>query len=216
MNSVDLFRIYINNFHISVDLNFVVIILLVLIWVIYFFFLRKNSSHFDLFSPEVQLSVPLGGLGSISIKADYSTLQIAYTAWVELITRKAGLLIDEDNDVIADIYSSWYQLFTKMRELIKTVPGPHLQKENTKKLIQLLIGTLNSGLRPHLTKWQAKFNMWYKNELTKDENKDKTPQQIQRGYPEYNELMKDLVLINAQMVDYTNQLHKLVKLEAKK
>lgn len=212
MNPIDIFRIYWSGSHIGVDVN-VWIILVFFIMAIVVFLIKAGSSFFDFFSPEIELSVPLGGLGSISIKADYSISQIAYTAWTELITRKAGLPIDIEHDVIAEVYNSWYQLFGKMRELIQTVPAPHLKKENTQKLVVLLIDTLNKGMRPHLTKWQAKFRRWYEAELLKEENKSKTPQEIQKMYPEYQALTKDLLLINGQMVEYAIQLKKLIKLD---
>ena len=177
--------------------------------------MKFGTSLFDSFSPEIELNVPLGGLGSISIKTDYAVAQIAYTAWAELITRKAGLPLDTNNDVIGEVYASWYELFGKIRELIKTVPAKELKKENTKKLVVLLVDTLNKGLRPHLTLWQAKFNKWYKSELEKEENKAVAPQVIQRNFPEYNVLMSDLLLINGQLVEYTNELKKIVKLENK-
>ena len=78
-----------------------------------------------------------------------------------------------------------------------------------------MVDTLNKGLRPHLTLWQAKFNKWYKSELEKEENKAVAPQVIQRNFPEYNVLMSDLLLINGQLVEYTNELKKIVKLENK-
>lgn len=46
-------------------------------------------------------------------------------------------------------------------------------KENTKNqpykidLIKLTERVLNVGLRPHLTKWQAKYRKWYNNEFIK-------------------------------------------------
>ncbi len=212
MTSFDLFRIYFDNWHLGVDVNTFVIAGIALICLISFLIKGKNSFS-EFWLPEVQLSVPLGGFGSVSIKADYTISQIAYTAWAELITRKAGLPIEIEDDVISEIYTSWYQLFGRMRELIKTIPAYQLRKENTKKLVRLLIDSLNKGLRPHLTKWQARFNKWYQNELTKEENKLKSPQEIQKNYPEYKELIADLIVINQQMVSYASELKKLVKLD---
>ena len=211
-STTDIFRIYWSSYHLSADVN-VFILIGVGVLIVIFAIARHSNGLSGFFSPEIQLSIPLGGLGSVSLKADYSITQIAYTAWAELITRKAGLPIDPQDDVIVEVYSSWYQLFGTMRELIKTIPAPHLRKKNTKVLINLLIGTLNKGLRPHLTKWQAKFKAWYDHELARGENVGKTPQEIQRSYPEYKELMTDLLNINKEMVVYTNELKKLVKLE---
>ena len=64
------------------------------------------------------------GIGSnrVTIKPNYQDMQIAYELWVELSTRKIGLPIDLDNDVIEEIYDSWYEFFKLTRELVKCIP----------------------------------------------------------------------------------------------
>ena len=54
----------------------------------------------------------------IKIKPNYTNIDIAYKIWVELNTRKIGLAIDFDNDVIVEIYKSWYQFFGITREFM--------------------------------------------------------------------------------------------------
>jgi len=53
------------------------------------------------------------GIGSqkIKIKPSNEDLQIAYKLWVELSTRKIGIKIDEEHDVIIEVYNSWYEFF---------------------------------------------------------------------------------------------------------
>src|SRR5689334_20433816 len=51
------------------------------------------------------------GANKVKIRPNHEDLQIAYRLWVELKTRKLGLLFEEDHDVIADVYSSWYDFF---------------------------------------------------------------------------------------------------------
>lgn len=75
-------------------------------------------------------------------------------------------------------------------------------------LIELTEKVLNVGLRPHLTKWQAKFRRWYgKNEPSEDESR--TPQEIQRSYPEYSLLMEDLINTNEKMIEYKELMKKI-------
>ncbi|EKD94413.1 MAG: hypothetical protein ACD_26C00063G0001, partial [uncultured bacterium] len=83
------------------------------------------------------------------------------------------------------------------------------KEKNTQILVDLLIDSLNKGLRPHLTEWQAKFRKWYTIELEDKQNKTKTPQDIQKKYPQYKKLIFDLVKVNKQMVAYTNEIKKL-------
>ncbi len=115
---------------------------------------------------------------------------------------------DLENDVIVEVYNSWYVLFGEIRNLVKEIPAGQIKDENTQKLVNLLVDSLNKGLRPHLTKWQAKFRKWYDNEVKKHD--DKTPQEIQKMYPLHNDLIHDLLVINQQMVAYTVELKKII------
>jgi len=164
----------------------------------------------DRFKSDVELEVKLGGIGKVKIKPNHEVKQIAHKAWVELKTRKAGLLIDKDNDVISDIYKSWYLLFSEVRTLTRDVPASKLSDPDTKKLVELLVDTLNDGLRPHLTMWRAKYERWYDKAVADTKHDSLTPQDIQSQYPQYQELVDDMIKINKQLVQYTNEIKKLV------
>ncbi|MBI3618968.1 hypothetical protein HY213_02955 [Candidatus Peregrinibacteria bacterium] len=166
-------------------------------------FFRRNRYY------ETELTIQLGGIGTIKLKSNHEIAQIAHKAWSELITRKAGLPFDPEHDVIAEVYDSWYELFGTIRALIKEVPANLLKDRNTKQLTKLLVDALNKGMRPHLTKWQARFRRWYERQIIGDKNLDRPPQDIQKDYPHYAELIEDLVKINKQLVDYTTELQKL-------
>ena len=203
--------------HISVDNNFSLnikigallliflavagIIVTILKWVL-------NKDGLPIF--ETELNIPLGGIGSIKIKSNQEVKQIAHKAWAELATRKIGLSFDPKNDVIIEVYSSWYQLFQEVRSLIKEIPSSHIKNKSTRELVDILVKTLNEGLRPHLTKWQAKFKRWYEFEIQKSSNASKTPQEIQRRFPQYKELTDELLTINKQLASYINELKKLI------
>src|SRR5205807_2700637 len=106
--------------------------------------------------------VQLGGIGTVKIRPSYEDIQVAHQAWIELVTRKAALPFEERNDVIAEVYDSWYALFREMRNLTKTIPAERVRgSKDTQALVRLLVDALNHGLRPHLTKWQARFRRWY-------------------------------------------------------
>jgi hypothetical protein len=158
---------------------------------------------------DINLEISLGNIGKVSIKPNYEVRQIAHKAWVELKTRKAGLPIDKDNDVISDVYESWYNLFGEIRTLTRDVPASKLRNPDTKKLVELLIDTLNEGLRPHLTRWQAQYRWWYEKAVTKSDYESLTPQDIQNKYPKYNDLVEDMLSINQELVQYTEEIKKL-------
>lgn len=200
----DLVRLELTDSGIQITFGFVFVFLLVLAYVALHFFLRKRWTRIQL----VEAEIALGGIGKIKIKPSYEDVQVAHRAWVELATRKAALLFDEENDVIVEIFDSWYELFGRMRELVKEIPAHQLRSSrDTRELVRVLVDALNNGLRPLLTQWQAKFRRWYEAEL--DNQKGVAPQAIQRQYPEYKALVKDLKVVNPQIVEYARFLKRL-------
>ena len=180
-----------------------VVITLVLIWGISFLmkqclkYVNKKSLTID----EVNL-----GIGNSSVKISYSKKdqEIAYKLWVELSTRKIGLRFDKENDVIKEVYDSWYTFFETARELLKDIPGNRIPYSGD--LIELTEKVLNIGLRPHLTKWQAKYRRWYEEELKRNSG---TPQDIQKKYPEYDALVEDLIETNEKMIEYKKLMKRI-------
>ena len=140
--------------------------------------------------------------------------QVAYAIWVELSTRKIGLPIDFEHDVITEIYDSWYEFFSVTRELVKGVPIAQVKRDSTQAIIRLSIEVLNEGLRPHLTRWQARFRRWYEHELKRlDQSADEKvidPQQIQVHFPQYDALKDDMERVNQALVRYRAKMRELV------
>lgn len=207
MNWKEIIKIYLTD-HYSLSIEFGSIFLVFILIFIVIFLIKLFLKSKLGFKHDIELNISLGGIGGVKIKPNHELEQIAHKAWTELITRKAGLQFDLENDVIVEVYNSWYVLFGEVRNLVKEIPVGQIKNENTQKLIGLLVDSLNKGLRPHLTKWQAKFRKWYDNEIKKHD--DKTPQEIQKMYFLYNDLIHDLIIINQQMVSYTNELKKLI------
>ena len=170
--------------------------------------IRSPGGRFSTFEiDEAELGL---GQQKIKFKPNLDDLQIAFKLWTEIKTRKIGLPVDEDNDVIVEVYNSWYEFFGITRELIKSIPVSKLRKnESTQQIVRLSIRILNDEIRPHLTRWQARFRSWYARRL--DANDEAlTPQELQREYPEYEELISDLRSVNEKLVVYSNILHELV------
>ena len=155
------------------------------------------------------MNISIANIGNISIEKNKDISRIAHKAWVEIMTRKVGLLFEEDKDVIVEVYNSWYSLFGIIRDLLKEIE-PRKKDKDLEKLENILIKTLNFGLRPHLTKWQAKYRRWYNQEIEKEVNSQLSPQEIQKKYKRYNELITDLKETNKQMVQFAEELKKLV------
>lgn len=156
------------------------------------------------------------GVGSskFKFKPNITDRQVAYAIWVELSTRKIGLPIDLDHDVVAEVYDSWYNYFSVTRELIKGIPANQVKRQSTQAIIRLSIEVLNEGLRPHLTQWQARFRTWYNRELKRYEASTGTdsldPQQIQATFPQFTELRADLERVNESLIRYRRKMKELV------
>ena len=202
---------YLNSISITVTLDNIIvasILIILIVIVIYFiygtikFFLKKKFKI-------VTMNINIANIGSVSIEKNRDISKIAHKAWVEIMTRKVGLLFEEDKDVIVEVYNSWYALFELIRELLKEIE-PRKKDTEIEKLEDILIKTLNYGLRPHLTKWQAKFRRWYEQEIGIEENQKLSPQEIQRKYDKYDELVEDLKKTNKQMVQFAEELKKLI------
>ncbi len=157
----------------------------------------------------VKLNIPLGNVGSVELRPNNEDVQIAHRIWTELVTRKAAQPIDVDHDVIVEIYNSWYALFGRVRQLISDIPGHMMRKEkSTQQLVRIATQTLNEGLRPHLTRWQARFRHWY--DSCPAEMKQKCPQDCQKEFPQYAELIADIKIVNGQLIQYASELEKII------
>ena len=212
-NEMDIIRLFLDkNYNIYIFVNkwlllLFFIIIIFLIWLFRLF--KKNDKSL---TKVYYIDEAIIGIGNqkIKIKPNYEDMQIAYKLWIELSTRKIGLPIDFDNDVIIEIYNSWYEFFRITRELVKEIPVLKVRKnESTQDLVKIAIEVLNKGLRPHLTKWQAKFRKWYTEEIEKEENKELSPQEIQQKYPEYKKLINEMQEVNKKLIEYRKILKKL-------
>lgn len=154
------------------------------------------------------------GTGKLRLKPNMTDRQVAYAIWVELSTRKIGLPIDFEHDVIVEIYNSWHDFFGVTRELVKSIPVNKVRHKSTQKIIKLSIEVLNEGLRPHLTMWQARFRRWYESELNKTSGDLVIdPQEIQQKFPKYDELKANMEQVNRRLMSYRENMRRLVMTE---
>jgi hypothetical protein len=158
----------------------------------------------------VEADVSLGHIGHLKLKPNIEDLQIAHRIWTELVTRKAAIPINPEQDVIMEVYDSWYTLFGRIRDLIADIPAERIRRsESTKKLVWTATQTLNEGLRPHLTRWQAEFRNWMKQHEM--DLKEKSPQEVQKGFPNYATLVAELREVNRGLVQYAEALERIAR-----
>lgn len=180
-----------------------VILLVVVVWQVLQY--RGYFKSFEIDQAEI-------GIGQLKFKLapNDTDRQIAYKIWVELSTRKIGLAIDLEFDVVEEVYDSWHTFFGITRELIKDVPVRKFRRPATEKIVGMSIEVLNEGLRPHLTKWQARFRRWYERQAKQEDFALKTPQEIQQEFPAFKDLAEDLLLVNKKLVAYRAKMRQLV------
>ena len=201
-----------DNFTFSLILNIWVILVVVALffiirWAIKYF---KGKQSVDKDIIPIKLKYKLGG-GEIEyqIVRNYQNIEIAHKIYIELITRKAAIQIEEEKDVIVEVYNSWYSLFQITRSELKSFNGKLLKDNNTsQELVRLLTDILNKGLRPHLTEYQARFRKWYSEQLEKNEGK--SPQIIQSEFEDINELLNSMKEVNKTLIEYSEQLKKII------
>jgi len=184
--------------------------LLILGAMVLLFLARRYLTDFRGPSWEIDQAEVGAGAGKITLRPNMVDRQVAYAIWVELSTRKIGLPIDLDHDVIAEVYDSWFQFFTITRDLLKTIPVSKVQDASTQQIIKLSINVLNEGLRPHLTTWQARFRRWYENEISQQAKLAEAPQLVQLDFPKYAELTADLLEINQRLIKYRAAMKKII------
>lgn len=192
------------NLHLTPLPLIAIAVIIFLCWLGFRWLAARRLSDFEIDGAELGF-----GDHKISFKPNDTDRQIAYSIWVELSTRKIGLPIEIEDDVIAEVYDSWYSFFGVTRELIKDIPVSKVRGDSTGKIIDLSIEVLNEGLRPHLTKWQARFRHWYDAQLEKKE--DASPQELQKKFPEYDALCSDILAVNNRLIKYRMKMIELVR-----
>jgi hypothetical protein len=133
--------------------------------------------------------------------------QFANKIYIELITRKAAIPFDEKNDVIEEIYNSWYKLFCTIRDEMKLLTAECLkEKDNPDSIIGIAFRIMNDILRPHLTEHQAKFRGWIEKERKKTASKNASPQELQKKYPDYKILVNSIIEVNRKLIKTAEML----------
>jgi len=206
MSKLGLLELSADGFRLELSFVSVVVILLVAGAVLLARYRRWGLHRYQ----PVEVDISLGSIGSVKFQPNDQDIQIAHKIWVELVTRKAALPFDPENDVILEVYDSWHAMFQTIRSLLGEVPGSLIRSErSTQELTRIATGTLNYGLRPHLTRWQARFRSWH--EQHRSLLATKTPQELQREFPHYEQLVQELQAVSQQLAQYAAALQQIVQ-----
>lgn len=204
---MDLIKIVLNGWDLQVTIS--LILLIVILFLVFLYYNPLNGGNLKRETYEINEATIGIGSNKIKIRPNYEDKQLAYNLWVELATRKIGIPIDFEHDVIIEIYNSWYDFFKITREMIREIPVSKVRNESTMNIIRIATDVLNEGVRPHLTQWQAKFRKWYETAEVDNENKDLFPQEIQKNFPNYDKLVSDMKKVNESLIEYKEKLEEL-------
>jgi hypothetical protein len=173
------------------------VILVVVLWR-----LRRNTSH------SVTVAIPFG-LGSWSYDTTPVDRIVAWRMHIQLVSRKAALPFDPQFDLVCDVYDSLFALFGETRNLLLDLPPREFERASG--VATLILKVQNDGIRPHLTCWQAGFRRWWERAEKLADNVARTPQEIQRDYPQYEALVADLQRTNTELQKYADELLRIAK-----
>ena len=210
MNNIITISISIGQNVLSISVSYILVAFIIMVIIGALFIKYRIGKNGSVFRSIIPISMKYGFVGqeiSYNIVTNYANVEIAHRVYTEIMTRKAGQPFDEDNDVILEIYNSWYELFSLVRNEIKEIPGNLLHKnKRTKDFITLLMDILNKGIRPHLTIHQAQFRKWI------DENSKEgiRPQELQKEYSGYLEQVESIKEVNKTLLSYSEELLKIV------
>ena len=164
-------------------------------------------------SESITVGLPFG-LGNVTYNTTPSDRIVAWKLYIQLVTRKAAIPFDENDDLIPDVFDSLFELFRETRALLLVLPCREFERVDG--VAPLMLRVLNDGVRPHLTKWQSGFRKWWSEELQSEENFGITPQVLQRRYPQYEELLTDLKAMNGELAKFADELCAIAQRPKKK
>ena len=203
---MEIIGITLDGFHVVLSLNWVGVLILALLVGGICYLLHWIASHSWFKTIQIEEATIGIGNSSVTVKYDSRIKEIAYKIWIELTTRKIGIEFDVEHDVIIEIYDSWYESFRIIRALLEEIPANRI--DDAQGLIDITTKVLNQGLRPHLTRWQARFRAWYQQRSSKE--REKSPQELQKEFPDYQLLVKDLSAANKILGNYANELKRII------
>lgn len=155
-----------------------------------------------------RISLPFN-LGSATFDSSRQDRLLAWKMYVQLKTRKAALPFDEEHDVIAEVYDSFYEIFGFTRSLLAEMSIREIEGKDG--VADLILRILNDGIRPHVTRWQASYRRWWEHQLRLEDNAGKCPQAIQKLFPDYGALVDDIKGTNTELAKLAEHMLTIAK-----
>lgn len=150
---------------------------------------------------KVSVSFPFG-LGSAEWEADSTQRRAAWALYVELVTRVAVQELANDAGLLREAMNSQYTLFGTTREILREA-GPNVGASRD-SVGGLAISVLNQGLRPFLTKWHPRLQIW-----EAQRPNEKSPKEHEQAWSEEPVLRLELTTLKGELEVYAQALAKV-------
>jgi len=150
----------------------------------------------------------IGGL-SFSIKANKTDRETAWRIYTQLKTRVASVKFNPSYDSVVLVNKSLYEAFKLIREEVSNIPLNRVRTKKDDAIVDFYMNILNEGIRPYLSKWHLPISSWV--ESNKEKNSGKSITEIEKTFPKYEDLIKDIESMNGRLEKITVELLKIVK-----
>ncbi|MGD0779637.1 MAG: hypothetical protein ABR954_02485 [Dehalococcoidales bacterium] len=148
----------------------------------------------------VTLNVPY--VGSATFIPEETEIRAAWSLYIEISTRVPIQPIDPRYGSIREALSSIYALFGETRRILSQSGPTIAHGENS--LAPLVIGFLNRGLRPFLTKWHHELQIY---EAKYDVKKSRV--EYEKEWPKLYEFKQAIKTLQGNLEQYRLELMKL-------
>lgn len=153
----------------------------------------------------VKVSLPFG-IGSVEWVVDQTQSRAAWSLYVELVTRIAIEPLEADQGLVREALNSLYSLFGTTRKILKAA-GPDVGA-SINSVGGIAIAVLNRGLRPFLSKWHPKLQVWEAKRPA-----DRSPKEHEKEWSEEGKLRDELENLRQDLKQYANALAEIAGVE---
>ena len=112
-----------------------------------------------------------------------------------LNTKRSLFAIDLDNDNLAEVIDSYYEIYKWLRGQFE------LYDSDTKSKVYKDLNNMLALLNYFLTRYQSNYRLWYEHILD-EKYTDKDIAELQKSYRHYEEMSVDIKKLNEAMLKY--------------
>lgn len=149
----------------------------------------------------VSVNLPFG-IGCIELEIKRAEKIVAWSLYVELVTRIAIQPLKSDEGLLKEALTSLHSLFGTTRQILKEA-GP-VVGVSPKSVGGIAIAVLNQGIRPFLAKWHPALEDWESKRLSTISNK-----QHEKDWDKEPELRRELESLTHHLKQYADALAKI-------